>query len=78
MTAARMSWTLSPQEVADAGATTSLWRVTSVVLRAILAAIVPAITLSMLRQPSVRLHRCIANPKRKRRQAVHYHKRSLS
>jgi hypothetical protein len=47
-------------------------------LQAILAAIVPAITLNMLRQPSAGLHRRMANPKRKRTQAVLYHKRSLS
>jgi hypothetical protein len=47
-------------------------------LRAILAAIVPAMTLNMLRRPSASLHRRMANPKRKRAQAVHYHKRSLS
>jgi hypothetical protein len=55
-----------------------LWRVTGVVLRAILAAIIPAITLNMLRQPSAGLHRRMANPKRKRPQAIHYHKQSLS
>jgi hypothetical protein len=55
-----------------------LWRVTRLVLDAILLAITPAMTLTMLKQPSAALHKRIANPKRKRKQAVHYHKRSLS
>jgi len=67
-----------PQDLADAGAMSSLWRVTALVLHAILAAIGPAITLSRLLQPAPALHKRIANPKRKRNQAVNYHKRHLS
>jgi hypothetical protein len=37
---------LLADDCSDAGATSSLWRVTAVVLHAILAAIVPAITLN--------------------------------
>jgi hypothetical protein len=65
-----MSWTLSPQALFDGGARSSLWRVTQVVLDAILQAIVPAITLAMLQHASVTLHKRLANPRRKRSQAV--------
>jgi hypothetical protein len=41
MTLTRISWNLSPQALFDAGATSSLWRVTQVVLDALLQAIVP-------------------------------------
>jgi hypothetical protein len=67
-----MSWNLSPQALFDAGATSSLWRVTQLVLAALIEAIVPPITLIMLAKPSPRLHKRLANPKRKRRQAVNY------
>jgi hypothetical protein len=67
-----MSWNLSPQELFEAGATTSLWRVTELVLEAILDAVMPAITLAMLEHPSATLHKRLANPRRKRRQAVNY------
>jgi hypothetical protein len=67
-----MSWNLSPQELFAAGATSSLWRVTQLVLDAILLAVVPAITLAMLEHPSATLHKRLANPKRKRQQAVNY------
>jgi hypothetical protein len=40
-----MSWNLSPQALFDAGATSSLWRVTQLVLAALIEAIVPPITL---------------------------------
>jgi hypothetical protein len=73
-----MSWNLSPQELPDAGATSSLWRVTQVVLAALIVAIVPPITLETLRQPSEQLHQRLANPRRKRRQAVNYPTRWLS
>jgi hypothetical protein len=62
----------------DAGATSSLWRVAQVVLDALIAAIVPPITLAALGRPSPQLHRRLANPKRKRRQAVNYPHRRLS
>jgi hypothetical protein len=67
-----MSWSLSPQALIDAGAVSSLWRVTQVILAALIEAIVPPITLAMLRKPSPQLHKRLANPKRKRRQAVNY------
>ncbi|MGH8163562.1 MAG: hypothetical protein ACREP1_04425 [Rhodanobacteraceae bacterium] len=67
-----MSWNLSPQALFDAGAASSLWRVTQVVLDAILAAVVPAITLAMLECASATLHKRLANPKRKRKQVVNY------
>jgi hypothetical protein len=67
-----MSWNLSPQELFEAGATTSLWRVTELVLEAILDTVMPAITLAMLEHPSATLHKRLANPRRKRRQAVNY------
>jgi hypothetical protein len=67
-----MSWNLSPQALFDAGAASSLWRVTQFVLDALIAAIVPPITLTMLKTPSPQLHKRLANPKRKRRQAVNY------
>jgi hypothetical protein len=73
-----MSWSLSPQALLDAGATSSLWRVTQVVLAALIEAIVPAITLDRLRQPSQHLHQRLASPRRKRRQAVNYPSRRLS
>ena len=78
MTSARMSWNLSPQDLLDAGATSSLWRVTQVVLAALIVAIVPPITLETLRQPSIQLHQRLANPRRTRQQAVNYPRRSLS
>ena len=43
-----------------------------VVLDAILAAVVPAITLAMLECASATLHKRLANPKRKRKQVVNY------
>lgn len=67
-----MSWKLSPQALFDAGATSSLWRITQLVLNAILQAVVPAITLTMLQHASATLHKRLANPRRKRRQAVNY------
>ena len=41
-----------PQGLVDAGVTSSLWRVTQVVLAALIEAIVPPITLLMLARPS--------------------------
>jgi hypothetical protein len=73
-----MSWNLSPQELIDAGVTTSVWRITGLVLDAILLAVVPAITLAMLQRPSPALQRRLANPKRKRRQAVNYPHQQLT
>ena len=73
-----MSWLFSPQALFDAGGTSSLWRVTQLVLAAVMEAIVPPITLTMLKQASDRLHKCLANPRRKRKQAVNYPKRGLS
>ena len=67
-----MSWNLSPQDLFDSGAASSLWRITLVVLDAILLAVVPPITLAMLERTSVTLHKRLANPKRKRTQAVNY------
>lgn len=55
-----------------------MWRVAQVVLDALIAAVVPPITLAMLKQPSRRLHNRLANPKRKRRQAVNYPYQRLS
>ena len=69
---ARISWSLSPQALFDAGETSSLWRVAQVVLAALIEAIVPPITLIMLERPSPLLHKRLANPKRKRKQAVNY------
>jgi hypothetical protein len=71
-TLARISWTLSPQALFDAGASSSLWRVAQVVLDALIAAIVPPITIAMLQRSSQRLHTRLANPKRKRIPAVNY------
>jgi hypothetical protein len=73
-----MSWTLSPQALFDKGATSSLWRVTQVVLDALIAAIVPPITIAMLRNPSPQLHQRLANPRRKRKPAVNYPRGRLS
>jgi hypothetical protein len=56
----------------DAGAGSSLWRVAQVVLAALIAAIVPPITITMLQQPSPQLHTRLANPKRTRKPAVNY------
>jgi hypothetical protein len=67
-----MSWTLSPRALFDAGSTSSLWRITELVRDAILQAVVPAITLAMLQRPTATLHKRLANPKRKRQQAVNY------
>lgn len=78
MISARMSWTLSPQALFDKGATSSLWRVTQVVLDALIAAIVPPITIAMLRNPSPQLHQRLANPRRKRKPAVNYPRGRLS
>ena len=73
-----MSWIFSPQELLDGGAASSLWRITQVVLAAMIDAIVPPITLEALLNPSPALHRRLANPKRRRRQAVNYPCRRLS
>jgi hypothetical protein len=73
-----MSWSLSPQALLDDGATSSLWRMAQVVLAALIDAIVPPITLGMLERPSPLLHKRLANPRRKRRQAVNYRKGGLS
>lgn len=73
-----MSWTLSPQALFDTGASSSLWRIAQVVLAALIEAIVPPITLAMLERPSPLLHKRLANPKRKRTQAVNYGRRTLS
>jgi hypothetical protein len=78
MTSARISWSLSPQALFDDGATSSLWRVAQVVLAALIEAIVPPITLGMLERPSPLLHKRLANPRRKRRQAVNYGRGGLS
>src|ERR1019366_4497329 len=75
---ARISWSLSPHDLFDQGATSSLWRVTQVVLAALIEAIVPPITLTMLGQRSPQLHKRLANPRRMRRQAVNYPRRRLS
>jgi hypothetical protein len=73
-----MSWNLSPQALLDAGATSSPWRVAQSVLAALIAAIVPPITLDMLKRPSACLHKRLANPRRQRRPAVNYPNRTLS
>jgi len=73
-----MSWRFSPQALIDAGGTSSLGRVTQLVLAAVIEAIVPPITLTMLKQVSDRLHKRLANPRRKRKQAVNYPRQGLS
>jgi hypothetical protein len=75
-----MSWNLSPQALLEAGATSSLWRVTQLVLAALVAAIVPPISLDRLRQASAsdRLHKRLANAKRQRKQAVNYPRSQLT
>ncbi len=55
-----------------------MWRVTQLVLAALIEAIVPPITLTMLNRASAKLHTRLANPKRKRKQAVNYPKGRLS
>jgi hypothetical protein len=67
-----MSWNLSPLALLEAGATGSLWRITKVVLAALIAAIVPPITIGMLQRGSPTLHKRLANPRRKRKTAVNY------
>jgi len=62
----------------DAGATSSLWRMTQLALAALIATIVPPITLRMLKNASERLHKRLANPRRKRKQAVCYPNRTVS
>jgi hypothetical protein len=77
-TSARISWNLSPQALFDAGATSSLWRTAQLVLGALIAAIVPPITLRTLKAASAKRHKRLANPKRKRKPAVNYPKTALS
>jgi len=72
MTSARMSWTLSPRDLLEQGVTSSLWRIAQMAFAALIAAIVPPITIAMLEQTSRRMHAQLANPKRKRKQAVNY------
>jgi hypothetical protein len=67
-----MSWNPSPQAPFEAGSTSSLWRTTQLVLAALLAAILPPISIETLRQAPARLHKRLANSKRKRKQAVIY------
>jgi hypothetical protein len=62
----------------DAGATTSLWRVTQIALAALIEAIVAPITIDMLRRPSRQFHKRLANPKRNRKQAVNYPQKQIS
>jgi len=52
--------------------TSSLWRIAQMAFAALIAAIVPPITIAMLEQTSRRMHAQLANPKRKRKQAVNY------
>jgi len=52
--------------------TTSQWRVTSAVRDALIALIVPPLPLAMLLAASHAMHKRLANPKRKRKQAVNY------
>jgi hypothetical protein len=73
-----MSWNLSPQALFDQGATSSLWRVAQVVLAALINAILPPISIVMLAQPSPMLHKRLANPRRKQKQAICYHRRELT
>ena len=67
-----------PSGAFEAGAQSSLWRVAQVILTALIDAVVPPITLAMLRRPSPLLHKRLANPRRKRRQAVNYPNGRLS
>jgi hypothetical protein len=48
------------------------------VLGALIAAIIPPITLDMLKAASAKLHKRLANPRRKRKQAVNYPGKGLS
>jgi hypothetical protein len=52
--------------------------VAQLVLGALVAAIVPPISLDTLKQASANLHKRLANPKRKRQQAVNYPRSLLS
>jgi hypothetical protein len=52
--------------------------VAQLVLAALIDAIVPPITLAMLEQLSPLLHKRLANPRRKRTQAVNYRGKRLS
>jgi hypothetical protein len=52
--------------------------VAQVVLAALIEAIVPPITIAMLERSSALLHKRLASPGRKRKQAVNYPRRSLS
>jgi hypothetical protein len=73
-----MSWSLSPQELSDTGCTASLWRSFQQALAALVAAILPPITLHMLTKPSAKMHARLANPKRRRKPAISWPIRGLS
>lgn len=55
-----------------------MWRMAQLVLGALIAAIIPPITLDMLKAASAKLHKRLANPRRKRKQAVNYPGKGLS
>jgi hypothetical protein len=77
-TSARIFWNLPPQALFDAGGTTSLWRITQVALALLLVAIVGPISLKMFKQASPKTHLRLANPRRRRKQAVNYPTQRLS
>ncbi len=75
-----MIWALAAsaiQTLFDEGASSSSWRVAKIALDAIIAAVRPVITLAMLQlamlqRASAKPRKRLANPRRKRRQAVNY------
>ena len=76
-TSARNSWSLPPEDPADAAYIPSLWAVQKMALLAILSDIAGTLTVTMFLEAKPQTHRYLANAPRKRRPAVRYPVRGL-
>jgi hypothetical protein len=77
MTSARISWTLPPEELADAGYIPSLWTVQKTALLILLSIVLGPCSLVDFIAAGPTVHRQLANAPRKRKPHVRYPVRGL-
>jgi hypothetical protein len=71
-TSARISWTLPPEDLADAAYIPSLWAVQKIVLLVLLTIVLGPLSLDHVKTAEAIVHRRLANAPRKRKPHIRY------